>query len=220
MGKASQAKRNRGTRRSRADLLSLLAESQQFLEVSSRAFDDGFDGEAKRLAVTLRVLLHDTNQSHSLLTQLGVKGRLGFVDTAEPINPNNLAPTPGLVLMRLTTTHDGPAGKYVAPLDMERPSSSRVVPFAGWWNNAVMKVDGTWSRSQLVLALANREGGAHVDPDLNERYESLAKSNGLGWTAVSGGTSRPFTGDPTAEAVRQITYEVLETLRRDARLLT
>ena len=41
-----------------------------------------------------------------------------------------------------------------------------------------MKVDGTWSRSQLVLALANQEGGAQVDPDLNEKHESLAKLKG------------------------------------------
>lgn len=195
--------------------MELLAESREFLGRSALAFDEGYEAEAKRLAVVLRVLLHDTQRSHSLLKQLGVKDRLEFLDSAEPIDPKNLLPTPGIIIMRMTTSADGPKGEYIAPLDMGRPDAGRQIPFACWWSNPVMKVDGTWSRKQLVLALSNQEGGAHVDPSLNTRYEALAKSNGLGW--VAGNSTRgttPFSGNVVAVAVRQIAYEVLQSLDR------
>jgi hypothetical protein len=214
MGKAARLKKLRGPKRSRDELLELLAESRQFLESSADAFDSGYEAEAKRLAVVLRVLLHDTQASHSLLKQLGVKDRLAFLDTADPINPRNLLPTPGLVIMQATMTAEGAEGQYVAPLGLERPSGPRVVGFASWWQNAVMKVDGVWSRKDLVLALANTEGGAHVDPELNERYDRLAKQNGVGFVAMSAAGEKSFKGNVVAVAVRQVTYEVLETLAR------
>lgn len=219
MGKASRKKAPRGPKRSREELLQLLAEHEAFLERSAQAFDDGYEAEAKRLAVVLRVLLHDTQVSHSLLKQLRVKDRLAFLDTAEPIHPGNLMPTPGLVMMQMTTTADGAEGRYVAPLGMSRPSGSKQVSFAGWWMNPVMKVDGVWSRRDLVLALANTEGGAHVDPELDERYEQLAKKNGFGWVAASPAGERPFVGNAVAVATRQIAYEVVETLTRQRSLL-
>jgi hypothetical protein len=215
MGKAARLKRVRGPKRSRDELLELLAENRHFLERSADAFDSGYEAEAKRLAVVLRVLLHDTQASHSLLGQLGVKDRLNFLDSADPINPKNLLPTPGLVIMRATTTVTGAEGQYVAPLDMDRPNGTRCVGFAGWWQNAVMKVDGVWSRKDLVLTLANTEGGAHVDPDLDDRYNMLAKHNGIGFMAMSASGRTPFAGDAVAVAVRQVTYEVLETLTRE-----
>lgn len=62
----------------------------EFLNASAAAFDAGHEGEAKRLAVTIRVLLHDTDQSHSLMDQLGIKNR-DYVDTSFPFDPKNLA---------------------------------------------------------------------------------------------------------------------------------
>lgn len=215
MGRASRAKQERGPRRSRAELLELLGENREFLERSARAFDEGYEAEAKRLAVVLRVLLHDTHQSHSLLRQLGVKDQLTFLDSAEPINPRNLVPTPGLVLMRMTATVQGGKGDYVAPLGMDRHFGVRHVHFAGWWNDPVMKVDGTWSRKELVLALSNQEGGAHVDPSLNQRYDSLARHNGLGHRMGAPDSTEPFVGNVVAIAVRQIAYETLDTLDRE-----
>ena len=51
-----------------------LDEQQRFIKNSAQSFDDGFEGEAKRLALTIRVLVHDTSQSHSLLSQVDKKG--------------------------------------------------------------------------------------------------------------------------------------------------
>ncbi len=45
---------------SRDGLLNSLNETVQFIIASCRAFDSGFESEAKRIAVAVRVLVHDT----------------------------------------------------------------------------------------------------------------------------------------------------------------
>ena len=66
---------------SKQDLESHLREQIEFLKRSTKSYDEGFESEGKRIAVVLRVLLHDTNQSLSLLNQLRFKNIL-FHDTA------------------------------------------------------------------------------------------------------------------------------------------
>lgn len=103
MGRASKARAAaQAAKRGRADLLDLLAEDIGFLNASAAAYDAGYEAEAKRLAVVLRTLLHDTSQSHSLLQQLQVKNALKWVDTALPLNPGNLMGSMGLVMLQVT----------------------------------------------------------------------------------------------------------------------
>jgi hypothetical protein len=193
----------------RAALLENLAESTKFLVSSASSFDRGYEAEAKRLAVTLRVLLHDTPQSHSLLGLLEVKDRMKFTNTAAEIEPDNVLPTLGLVMM----VPVGGYPRYVAPLgNLPPPSVRPPADFAAWWNNEVTKDKNRnlWSRKSFVLTLANKEGGAHVDPSLNDNYEALVRHNGLAWLTNSpDGSLRPLEGSPAAPAVRQIAYEVL-----------
>lgn len=58
-----------------------LAEQVDFLRASAEGFDAGRQDEAKRLGLTIRVLLHDAGGSKSLLEQLGLKSELSFLDT-------------------------------------------------------------------------------------------------------------------------------------------
>jgi hypothetical protein len=75
-----------------------------------------------------------------------------------------------------------------------------------------------FTRKDLVLALANQDGGAHVDPALNEAYEALSQSNSLGWMAgVPSGagdadTSSVPMGSPVPANVRQIAWELERSL--------
>lgn len=55
-------------------LLNHLKEQIFFLQASSSSYDRGFMSEAKRLAVVIRVLVHDTPKSQSLLSQMDKKG--------------------------------------------------------------------------------------------------------------------------------------------------
>jgi len=177
-----------------------------FLEVSSDAYDRGFEDEAFRLAVTLRLLLHDTKHSFSLLGQLGKKGGM-FVDTALPFNPANLCTHHGLVAVKL-----GSPATYTAWLD-GAPVANQV-SFDNWWNTPVFAdlKRRQLTRKQLVLTAADQDGGAHVDPALDEDYAKLVKSNSLNWFSMGAGEVQPAAG-PERASLRQIAHEMLKTLK-------
>ena len=83
-------------KRDRVDLLVKLENQMAFIKSSASAFDSGNIREAARLATSVRVLLHDTNSSHSLLKQLGVKNQIKYHDTAFLDSPGNLLAYTGL----------------------------------------------------------------------------------------------------------------------------
>jgi hypothetical protein len=189
------------------ELQAHLSEQIGFLEASAAAFDLGFDGEAKRLALTLRVLLHDTAQSHSLLGQLDLKNR-EFIDTALKLDPANRLSHGGLVFAAI----GAPRTRYVAMLDAV--PTTRLLPFFDWWNAPVFvdQARNVLTREKLVLTAANQDGGGHVDPALDETYYKLSRENALGFVAVENGVARPMEG-PEKAAIRQIAHEVLKTIR-------
>ena len=160
--------------------------------------------------------MYDTSKSKSLLTQLGKKG-IGFYDTAIDYDPNNLAPHMGLIMMRISTKS---GVGYIAPLDNLSPSriKKEKVSFDEYWNKIVFRdsADNMFTRGELLLTLANKEGGAHVDPKLDDAYANLSRFNSLGWkSVVSKGGVRTETemGNPVLPSVRQIAHEVVKTLR-------
>jgi hypothetical protein len=193
-----------------ADLKTHLEDSIYFLEASAAAFDAGYENEAKRMAITLRVLLHDTKSSKSLLSQLGQKS-IQFYDTAKPFDPRNLVGHGGLVAIRY-----GPEGARVVPvLDEPWHGQARKVDFDAWWNTPIFAdlKRRIVTRKQLVLAVANEDGGGHVDPKLDEAYGNLSRHYSLGWYSVKTDTRpEPIAGAERA-AIRQIAHEMLKTLK-------
>jgi hypothetical protein len=191
---------------SRDDLEAHLEEQMGFIRASAEAYDEGHDGEAKRLAVNLRVLLHDSRTSHSLLGQLGMLGRK-FLSTAMPSVEGNVSSHHGLVMIAMK----GRESTYVAMLD-DVPYKNWLT-FEQWWEEVIFvdKQGDTMTRRDLVTVAANQDGGAHVDPGLDETYERLAKRNSLGWTYTAAGETGPI---PLAEraAIRQVAHELLVSL--------
>jgi hypothetical protein len=68
-----------------------------------------------------------------------------------------------------------------------------------------------FSRRDIVLPIANKDGGAHVDPDLDKRYADLSRLNSMGWLASTGDGPAAM---PHVElmCVRHIAHELLVTL--------
>lgn len=200
------------TEQTKAELLEHLRDSLGFLEASSASFDAGFTGEAKRLATTIRVLVHDTDKSKSLLGLLKFKTGMGYLNTTHPYDPKNLLSYHGLVGLRIENSQS----RYWAPLGEGAPGrSGKYVLFPDWWNQVVIvdSFKARFTRRELVLALANKDGGAHVDPHLDNSYAELTRKNSVGWM-VSNGTNQKPMMDVELYSVRQIAYELHTSLQR------
>ena len=125
-------------------------------------------------------------------------------------------PTWGLVASRLTVIEGMDVDvSWVPHLDntFERPKH---IQFTGWWKRPVAKDSSGrfWSREDLVLAVANKDGGAHVDQELPEDYSALTRGNSFGATAHLGSAVTKPAPDPVPACVRQIAYETVESLER------
>lgn len=193
--------------RTQDDLNLLLDEQLEFLKLSCASFDNGFEGEIKRLAVSVRVLAHDTNASTSLLTLTNRKNT-NFLDTADPYDNENVWSHSSLVQIHMT-----PQGaKPKAHLDDGIQSTQ--ITFDAWWNGIVL-VDlekNEFSRKDIVLYLANKDGGAHVDHEIDERYHNLRTKNSLGWISVLGDGRKIAGEDQVPATMRQIAHELIKSL--------
>lgn len=196
-----------------------------FLIDACERFDAGEEHYEKPIATALRVLLHDTRNSHSLLEQLGRIGPAGWLDTAGPVSALNIMSQNNLATLSPNT------GTYLALLDGWQPgprearesafgrivnqSVGRTLPFDEWWDMAVVR-DSKWehfSRRDLVLIVANQDGGAHVDPALDEAYYRLTRENSSGWRIMPAGDEEwTPAASPVPASLRQIAHEVLRSL--------
>uniref|UniRef100_UPI001F502B97 hypothetical protein n=1 Tax=Vibrio parahaemolyticus TaxID=670 RepID=UPI001F502B97 len=199
-------------KQTKEDLLIHLKDSCDFIEISCRAFDDGYVGEAKRLATTLRVLLHDTQKSKSLLNLLKVKTNMRYLNTATPYDSKNLMSHHGLVGLKISNDK----AEYFPFLD-DSFGSPKYVKFPDWWNEVVISDSkkNQFCRRELVLSLANKDGGAHVDPKLTDKYAALTRNNSIGWKfqSVGSGIQGGDIDGVELYSIRQVAYECLESIK-------
>jgi hypothetical protein len=195
-----------GTPQSRDEFCTHLKEQLSFLRASSSSYDQGIFGEAKRLAATIRILVHDTQHSVSLLTSLGIKETLRYYDRYA--GRNNSTPTVFFgVVMRSTE-----AGlRYVASLAEPKATSD----FATWWSGiAIKQKDVVHTRKDIILSVADMDGGAHVDPALDAKYAKLSRDFASAWTVRVGDDIGTVENGPELPIVRQCACELELTLVR------
>lgn len=196
-----------------ADLQQHLRDQVGFLLTSVELFDHGDIAEAKRMAVNLRVIAHDTPKSHSLLDQLNLLYLL-FYDSCSVDVPGNLMSHTGLVATRVKAGPEGSSVDFVPILDSNLAmGKARVAWFEDWWQGIVIRDSSgvTFTRRSLVLDIANKDGGAHVDSQIPDDYSRLSRDGSVGWTKDVGCGEEPMLGVELA-SVRQITHELLVTL--------
>lgn len=118
-----------------------------------------------------------------------------------------------LVMMQVGTT-----GARYLPLVAAGvpPFPLQPIPFVDWWNDPVLKDNRgrTFCRRELVLNVADTDGGAHVDPELEEAYMAISRENSLGWVFRTGGGDAALEGRPELACMRQIAHELLTTIHK------
>ncbi len=193
-----------------AELQTHLGEQLSFLKASAAGFDGGFEGEAKRLAQAMRVLLHERPpSSRAVLAQLGLLDSRKFFDSARPNLPGNGMSYDGL----LVTGMFKEGARYFPLLDDHQMGPGEWIPFEKWWRGVVF-VDSMrreMTRRDLVLSVCDKDGGAHVDPKVTGAYADLSRRNSLGWETGTSEEMRPMP-PPHLPATRQVAHEVLKSL--------
>jgi hypothetical protein len=208
----------------------------EFIETSASAYDAGNEPEAKRLAVNLRVLLHDTKNSTSLLKHLTVKDLLPFRNTAADPPPAGVLTVfgGGLCSIEATLGEGGGKSRFVPILDTDPARSSRPLQcFEDWWKGPILndQEGNFFSRYDFVHAVANKDGGAHVDAKLGAAYQALTRGNSMrltqhkgvtedGWETVMGGVvggppdedAEPISNSIALASIRQIAFELLASV--------
>jgi len=201
-------------RQSDAELREHLQEQVGFILVSVEEFHRGKQAEAKRMATAIRVLVHDTDRSDSVLSQLGLKHRILYYDTGTTVTDPGIASAFSLAAMTMTITKDGPKTFWSPSLDPHDDLAGCTCrPFSSWWTRPVVKdnLGEFFCRRDFVLGLANKDGGAHVDPVLGDAYGQLTRHGSLGWRTDTEDGPQAISGLELA-CVRQVAHELLVSL--------
>jgi hypothetical protein len=178
----------------------------RFLQQSCKSYDEGFKDEGIRIAVIIRLLMHETKNQRPLLRSLD----------AMHIN--------------LATTCNGPSGRAVIYSGFGQVSFSdagikhsakiqaeaiqKQIPLNEWWGQTIHLLGSVrQTRRSVVLAAAEKDGGAHVDSKLTVEYQSLLNLDGSGYWSIlapDGITRTPIT-DAHLVFLRQMGFELLNS---------
>lgn len=207
-----------------ADDLEHLNDQLGFLDDSCERYDAGLRREYKRLAAAIRILVHDSESSRSLLTRVGVKLALPWVDGSHPGEPTRVREKRSngdipvvsmLTVIYVKMLSDETIDEiHVAPAYTGEELGRLWVPFRYWWESPRIYgfPDIELSRRDLVLHVANKDGGAHVD-DLPRELHAIDRLGAAGsmLARLPGRTLRDDS--PVPAAIRQIAEEVRFTIR-------
>jgi len=214
--------------RSKEEFIDNFKEQVKFLKKSCEDYDNGDESEIKRISVCLRNLLKDKNRDVSALSHLKEKEKINFWDSSTKSGGvsnyiiNNMRNCTvwvmdiymGLVIKEIS----GNNGTYkynFKPL-FYKPSWQKqdYLPFLNWYEQ-VIYYDSTGSsltREDLILSIAEQDGGNHFDIKLNNKYYQFKQKNSLKLNV--NGRIVVFENNPAFSSVRQIAHEVLESLKK------
>lgn len=189
------------------ELKKALFEQRKLIEELSRVYDGGVHVVAKSIAVHLRALLHDTKQSKSLLQSLNIKEKLSFLNSAIPYNEANLLSHTGLTVIAAS-----PRGANYEPLGNAAYKEWQI--FDKWWEDIVIrdKNGHLFSRKDIILNIADTDGGAHTDPAINEKYYGLSRENSAGCQHIDSELISSNIELIELASIRQIAFEIVSTL--------
>ena len=194
------------------NLKELLRGLVRFMEDSASSYDNGFTGEAQRLAVCIRAIAEDTCFSRSLLERLKLKSIL-FCDNSPDYDPSIGLPFSGLAVV----TIGGPVSRYTPRLGRNPRIKSAMVPFEAWWRKTEIVDEEKGldlTREGIVIAVSNTQAN-DVDPSLNDSFNKLLLKAAIGWIDEHEAARADMMVIEFA-SVRQIAYELLKSLREQA----
>ncbi|CAM2794947.1 hypothetical protein [Dellaglioa algida] len=152
--------------------------------------------------MSLRILFHETPKSVSVFSKL--KPLMHLYSSGRYYLPDNLLPS--WVLLSIKMSNDGIAYE---PL-IDSPSRTFFMNFEDWWNEIIFDdLNSKFTRKDIILFVANQDGGTHVDPDMKESFVALTKLNSLGWVDQNGNVPK---NNPVYQSIRSMARELIMSI--------
>lgn len=201
-----------------------------FLVKSTDDFDNGDTREIIRTTVHLRNFLKDTNRITSLLAHLDKKD-IEFLSSTSKKSDSNLVIGNGVsglniqiqnsIYLGLCTihieSHNNSLEYRFQPLIFQNSSfSARRMSFEEWWNENVYEIESmniAVSRKDIILSIAEKDGGNHIDKDLPFNYHSFKQRQSE--KIIVNQQEIVFRNNPAFATVRQIIYEFFASIKQD-----
>lgn len=186
------------------------------------------------ISVTLRLLFYDNGSQKSLLTLLGLKDKLQMLDTSlkpgtisfwelgDNVSHQTITHTAvyGGLVAKQVVLEDGAPVYHYKPLathpqyvqyQTECVRAGRFLPVKEWLEKEIYSDNKgvKLSRIDLIKEVANKDGGAHIDPDdkKSKVYKQLRRRDGLG--IIVNGSTNAFLNNPVPSSLMQMAQEVL-----------
>jgi hypothetical protein len=206
-------------KRRKEDFLGMLREQAGFLRRSLDAFYQGDFEEAVRIATTIRLLVHEKGGSKPLLKSVRPDGLdLPILDYSEQERPEGEP-----VLRIVVGIRPGPGASVAPSVDLSSAHYART-SIGAWWDRTVFgfrppgQAKIVVQRRKIILILADKEGGAHVDPSQDAEYVTLLVDGPLRFEFDAGGLIGKVPVDTPNLArflAAQSGAEMLESLKRN-----
>jgi hypothetical protein len=144
--------------RSPAGNAKLLKDQHALLKDSIDDFYAGVEVKAIEIAVRIRTLVHNTSSSHAFLATIDANYRNLDIYRRTPPSPRVVFAIPAGIQM----SGDG-TSKFIKD-DFSSPQHE-LVTLERWWTEEYLIIGNIRSsKKDVVLDVANKDGGAHVDP--------------------------------------------------------
>ena len=196
-----------------------------YLQRLCEDYDRGNTFAVVLIAVVLRTLLKTKGSTISVLEQLGLH-TMPFVDSSLPkgsfsfwhfgdnvCNHTFLMQNVygGLLIKKVTNKDNGLNLDFLPLLDANK--NSRTLPFEEWYQGVVFESkEYSFTREDCVNKVADKDGGAHLDRNVPETYAYFREPTAL--QIIVDGQVAVFNQNPVYVSIRQIAWEVLESVKR------
>lgn len=173
--------------RTKDELFSELQTQIRFLQNECEQYDSGYLEYSKRIALTLRILLHNTRCSNSLLHQIEstfVYNCPDFIDISTTHGSLSGEGNTDFVRSSMCAyelNHDIDSPPVLTPKPIIFRANERYPrrAFKTWWEDlhiTLINKNLFLSRKDVVTLVADQDGGAHVDSEVDERLLLLSRN--------------------------------------------
>lgn len=201
--------------RSTTELQQQLQEQLHLLQSHCVQFDSGDWLAAKPMSAALRVLLHHPNKPKpgqgSLLAQLGLRGNFWLDSTRVVgtfISKSAQMSWPQLLIMHMSEGRTG-----FKPKILGKEIHLRRTPFIEWWIGQIGHHPkyGSISRRAIVTGMADQDGGAHVDGQVDSCYDAFCSGE---YFNITIGEKNELARGAAHACIRTIAHETILSIYR------